>query len=111
MTTTEPTSPVGATDSDDAVAAPGGQGVNAGPTRMQFGLMLGAIAVVGVVIRAIYIEQFAPSQHIFPDSFWYYAQARNLRLGRVWGIWNPDATASIRGQGTMSCWRATRTLT
>ena len=81
MTTTEPTNPVGAPDSEDSIAADGRQGVNAGTTRTHFGLMLGVIALVGVVIRAVYIEQFAPSQHIFPDSFWYYAQARNLRLG------------------------------
>ena len=81
MTTTEPTNPVGAPDSEDSIAADGRQGVNAGTTRTHFGLMLGVIALVGVIIRAVYIEQFAPSEHIFPDSFWYYAQARNLRLG------------------------------
>ena len=49
--------------------------------RPGFGVLLGAIVLSGVVIRAVYIVRFAPSQHIFPDSFWYYAQAKNLRAG------------------------------
>ncbi len=81
MTTTEPTNPLRSPDSEDSIAAGGREGVNEGTIGMHFGLMLGVIALAGVVIRAVYIEQFAPSQHIFPDSFWYYAQARNLRLG------------------------------
>lgn len=81
MTPTEPTNPLRSCDSEESITAEVGQGVDAGTTRLRFGLMLGVIALVGVVIRAVYIERLAPSQHIFPDSFWYYAQARNLRLG------------------------------
>ena len=81
MTPAEPTNPLRSCDSEDPITAEVGQGVDAGTTRLRFGLMLGVIALVGVVIRAVYIERLAPSQHIFPDSFWYYAQARNLRLG------------------------------
>jgi 4-amino-4-deoxy-L-arabinose transferase and related glycosyltransferases of PMT family len=63
----EPTSPEGDGDS--------------GPHRFGFRVLLGAVVVLGVVIRVVYIERFAPSERIFPDSFWYYAQARNLRAG------------------------------
>ncbi len=49
--------------------------------RPGFGVVLGAIVLVGIAARVVYIIRFAPSQHIFPDSFWYYAQAKNLRAG------------------------------
>lgn len=47
-----------------------------------FALLLGVVVVVGMVARFIYIERFAPSRTIFPDSLWYHFQAQNLRLGR-----------------------------
>ena len=82
MTTTEPTNPVGALDSEDRATTGTEPTVGTGTSRMHFGLTLGVIAVIGMVIRAFYVERFAPLHNLFPDSSWYYFQARNIRTGQ-----------------------------
>ena len=107
MTLKESSNPAGVTGSEGTtVAAPG---MNERVNRTTFGVVLGVIVLVGAVIRAVYIERLAPSQHIFPDSFWYFAQARNLRAGhgyidiaRQLGVFNghPD----IAGERATAYW-------
>ncbi len=109
MTTTEPPNPARSSDSENPIASELGHGESAGTPRMHFGLMLGVMTLVGVVIRVLYIELFAPSQHIFPDSFWYFIQAKNLRTGhgyidiaREFGAFNgnPD----VAGERATAYW-------
>ncbi len=72
------------TSTPDSLEDDAERGLEANPPRRRrlgFGVLLGVIVLIGIVIRAVYIVRFAPSQHIFPDSFWYYAQAKNLRAG------------------------------
>ena len=77
--------------------------------RFGFGLLLGAIALIGVVIRVLYIEHLAPSQRLFPDSWWYWFQAKNLRAGngyidiaRQLGAFNGHA--SVAGERPTAYW-------
>ena len=109
MTTTEPTNPVAVAGSDDETARDASRGHHTGVNRRAFGLTLGIVALIGVIIRAVYIERLAPSQHIFPDSFWYFIQAKNLRNGhgyidiaREFGAFNghPD----IAGERATAYW-------
>jgi 4-amino-4-deoxy-L-arabinose transferase-like glycosyltransferase len=71
--------------------------------RSTFWPALVGIVVVGALVRAAYIELVAPSQHVFPDSSWYFLQAHNLRAGlgyidirREFGAFNghPDIAGS-----------------
>ena len=106
MTTTEPTKPTGRLDSEAGTrdASTGSPG-----SARTFGLLLGFIVVVGMIARVIYIERFAPSHNLFPDSYWYYLQGHNLRLGngyidikRQFGAFNghPD----IAGERATAYW-------
>ena len=109
MTTTEPTNPVAVSGSADPMTTDAGRDGHVGAHRRTFGLLLGVVTLVGIVVRLIYIEQFAPSHHIFPDSFWYFIQAKNLRNGhgyidiaREFGAFNghPD----IAGERATAYW-------
>ncbi len=106
MTLPELSNPAGVAGSEDTTAAPG---MDERVNRTTFGVVLGVVVLVGAIIRAVYIERLAPSQHIFPDSFWYFAQARNLRAGhgyidiaRQLGVFNghPD----IAGERATAYW-------
>ena len=81
MTTTEPNSPARVTGSDDPRTRDASRGPHTRSTRTIFAFWLGIIAVVGIIVRLIYIERYAPYRHLFDDSSWYYLQALNLRRG------------------------------
>jgi 4-amino-4-deoxy-L-arabinose transferase-like glycosyltransferase len=86
-------------ESDEALAVHVG-----GPTtrRRPFALPLALATVCGVVARVSYIQLVAPHHLLFPDSWWYFLQAQNLRhgLGYLW-IAPPKYGLTIK-------WRAIR---
>jgi hypothetical protein len=49
--------------------------------RLPFGVVLGAVAVLGAGIRFAYVVFVAPHGPLYADSFFYYEQALNLRHG------------------------------
>lgn len=64
--------------------ASGAPGTRAPPRtrrRRNFGLVLGGIVVLGVVVRIAYIEIVLHHVNVFADSIWYYQQGRSLRHG------------------------------
>jgi 4-amino-4-deoxy-L-arabinose transferase-like glycosyltransferase len=51
--------------------------------RLSFGAALAAVVVLGAVARIAYVYAYAPDSFgkLFPDSVWYYQEARNIRHG------------------------------